>query len=98
MVAAIWAQVMQLDQVGMEENFFGLGGHSLLAMQVMSRIRQVFAVELQLRSFLENPTVATLALLWIRRPRRRCLLCYLYRGANLCACRLRRSACGLGAL
>ena len=37
MVAAIWAQVMQLDQVGMEENFFGLGGHSLLAMQVMSR-------------------------------------------------------------
>src|SRR6185369_3550671 len=63
MVAAIWAQVMQLDQVGMEENFFGLGGHSLLAMQVMSRIRQVFAVELQLRSFLENPTVAALALL-----------------------------------
>ena len=63
MVAAIWAQVMQLDQVGMEENFFALGGHSLLAMQVMSRIRQVFAVELQLRSFLENPTVAALALL-----------------------------------
>ena len=63
MVAAIWAQVMQLDQVGVEENFFSLGGHSLLAMQVMSRIRQVFAVELQLRSFLENPTVAALALL-----------------------------------
>src|ERR1043166_2030230 len=63
MVAAIWAQVMQLDQVGMEENFFALGGHSLLAMQVMSRIRQVFAVEVQLRSFLENPTVAALALL-----------------------------------
>src|SRR5580765_7426555 len=63
MVAAIWAPVMQLDQVGMEEDFFGLGGHSLLAMQVMSRIRQVFAVELQLRSFLENPTVAALALL-----------------------------------
>src|SRR5579871_136956 len=62
-VAAIWAQVLQLDQVGMEENFFGLGGHSLLAMQVMSRIRQVFAVELPLRSFLENPTVAALALL-----------------------------------
>src|SRR3954466_14599550 len=63
MVAAIWAQVLQLDQVGMEENFFALGGHSLLAMQVMSRIRQAFAVELRLRSVLENPTVAALALL-----------------------------------
>src|SRR5689334_15477774 len=61
-VAAIWAQVMQLDQVGMEENFFDLGGHSLLVVQVISRIRQVFAVELQLLSFLEAPTVAALAL------------------------------------
>ncbi|HEV7550984.1 MAG TPA: amino acid adenylation domain-containing protein, partial [Candidatus Angelobacter sp.] len=62
-LAAIWAQVIHLDQVGIDENFFDLGGHSLLATQVMSRVRQVFGVDLQLRDLLENPTVTGLALL-----------------------------------
>ncbi|HEV2964525.1 MAG TPA: amino acid adenylation domain-containing protein, partial [Candidatus Angelobacter sp.] len=61
-LAAIWAQVIHVEQVGVEENFFDLGGHSLLATQVMSRIRQVFGVELPLPSLLQNPTVAGLAL------------------------------------
>jgi amino acid adenylation domain-containing protein len=61
MLAAIWAQAIHLEQVGVEENFFDLGGHSLLATQVMSRIRHVFGVDLPLRSLLENPTVAGLA-------------------------------------
>jgi acyl-CoA synthetase (AMP-forming)/AMP-acid ligase II/acyl carrier protein len=57
----IFCQVLALEQVGIEENFFRLGGHSLSAAQAAARIKEVFGVGLELRTFLESPTVAALA-------------------------------------
>ena len=62
-VAAIWAEVLGVELVGVHENFFSLGGHSLLASQVIHRINQTFDVELPMRVIFDHPTVARLALL-----------------------------------
>ena len=61
LLASIWTELLNLDEVGIQDNFFDLGGHSLLAMQLISRIRDVFRIELSLRSLFEAPTVVGLA-------------------------------------
>lgn len=60
-IAAVWQDVLQLEQLGAEDNFFELGGHSLSAMRVNTRLRKAFGLELPLRAIFEAPTVAALA-------------------------------------
>jgi amino acid adenylation domain-containing protein len=61
LLTAIWSEVLQREQVSMHDDFFDLGGHSLLAIQVLSRVRSTFQVELPVRQLFETPTVAGLA-------------------------------------
>ncbi|WP_085618102.1 MULTISPECIES: non-ribosomal peptide synthetase [unclassified Pseudomonas] len=53
-LAQIWAQVLQVPQVGLGDNFFALGGHSLLATQAVSRIRKQLGVDIPLRSLFDT--------------------------------------------
>ncbi|WP_240528921.1 non-ribosomal peptide synthetase, partial [Streptomyces humi] len=61
LLAGIWAQVLGVDRVGALDGFFDLGGHSLLATQIVSRVREVFAVEIPLAALFDQPTVRGLA-------------------------------------
>ncbi|MEM7127315.1 MAG: amino acid adenylation domain-containing protein [Chloroflexota bacterium] len=60
-LAGMWCALLGLNKVGVEHNFFALGGHSLLATQVVSRIRQRFAIDLLVRTLFENATISALA-------------------------------------
>jgi amino acid adenylation domain-containing protein len=56
-LAAIWAAILDLEKVGIQDNFFDLGGHSLLATQLVSRIRDSFGLEITLGAFFTAPTI-----------------------------------------
>jgi acyl carrier protein len=60
-LAAIWRILLEVEDVGITDNFFQLGGHSLMVMQVVARIRKEFEVEVPIRTLFEDPTIKGLA-------------------------------------
>jgi hypothetical protein len=96
LLADIWAQVLGLERIGVDDNFFARGGHSLLATQVVARMRNALNVDIPLPRIFETPTIAALAA-WIDQklqgtlkklhPLRRC------RAKTPQFCRTRRSLC-----
>jgi amino acid adenylation domain-containing protein len=61
MVVEIFASVLRVKRVSLQDDFFDLGGHSLLSLQLVSRIRQHFSVDLNIQDLLTNPTPGALA-------------------------------------
>ncbi len=60
-LADIWAQLLQVDQVGIKDNFFELGGHSLHGMKLIAKIAERIKVRLSVVSVFQHPTIETMA-------------------------------------
>jgi acyl carrier protein len=56
-IAAVWSQVLGVEKIGLDSNFFNVGGHSLLAMQVISRLNDALNLDIPLRLMFEKPTI-----------------------------------------
>jgi acyl carrier protein len=61
LLTGIWKKVLDLEDIGTQENFFRVGGHSLLAAKLMNHVREAFQVDLPLSALFKNPTIAGLA-------------------------------------
>jgi len=61
MIALIWQEILQIEQVGIHENFFDIGGHSLLALRAHDRLKKMLQRDFPLVALFEHPTISTLA-------------------------------------
>ena len=57
----MWTELLGVDDIGEDDNFFDLGGHSLIAIRLMARIHRELEVRLQLATLFDAPTVSALA-------------------------------------
>ncbi|MFI6641776.1 amino acid adenylation domain-containing protein [Streptomyces sp. NPDC050504] len=60
LLCGLWAELLKLERVGIDDNFFELGGDSIVSIQLTSRVRALFGVELSNRAVFQAPTVASL--------------------------------------
>jgi acyl carrier protein len=60
-LAGLWGEILKVERIGVNDNFFDLGGHSLLATRLIFQLREHFHVDLSLRAVFEAPTIAALA-------------------------------------
>jgi amino acid adenylation domain-containing protein len=60
-LAGIWSELLNVERVGIDDDFFQLGGHSLLVARLAARVRQAFGAELSMVEVFKNPTIAALA-------------------------------------
>ncbi|MEP0859278.1 amino acid adenylation domain-containing protein [Trichocoleus sp. DQ-U1] len=60
-IATVWQTILNLEKVGIHDNFFDLGGHSLLMLQVNHKLRTVFNQEISVVTLFQNPTIYSLA-------------------------------------
>jgi acyl carrier protein len=60
-LAAIWTALLKVESIGINDSFFDLGGNSLMAIKAVSRIRDVFGVDLKIHTLFENPTLVGLS-------------------------------------
>src|SRR5258708_36870074 len=66
-LAAIYAELLKVERIGIHDDFFDLGGHSLMAIKAVSKIRDVFGADLPLATLLEAPTIAEFSKLLRRK-------------------------------
>jgi amino acid adenylation domain-containing protein len=60
-IAKLWQELLHVEQVGLNDNFFDLGGHSLLVVQMQAKLREAFGVQLPIVRLFQHPTVSALA-------------------------------------
>ena len=67
----IWQDVLEIENIGVNDNFFQLGGHSLLVTILISKIREIFQTDISLRSIFDAPVISDLSKLLLQKPAQR---------------------------
>ena len=68
LIAAVWQEMLQLEKVGINDNFFSLGGHSLLVVKIQAKLNEIFEQKLSVIDLFKYPTIKTLAQYLSQKP------------------------------